>query len=124
MTSPPRSSNAASASSARSHAGGGEQRRREELVDRVLDRERGVDRAHADGLQRVERVDAEDDLLERAARDRAHDHDVARLERDLARVRPKAGVDPAHDPRHRRERAPMPAPGQRTFEALGVPPAR
>ena len=54
-------------------AGGGEQRGAEELVDRVLDRERAVDGAHADGGQRVQRVDAEDDLLERATWDGTHD---------------------------------------------------
>ena len=129
MTSEPRSSNASSASSARSqatvrgvgHAGGGEQRRGEELVDRVLDRERAVDGAHADGGQRVQRVDAEDDLLERAARDRAHDHDVARVERDLARAHREAAVDPAHHPRHGGEGAFVPAGGQRALQPLGVP---
>ena len=70
----------------RGQAGGCQERRAEELVDRMLDGQRAVDGAHADGGQRVERVDAEDDLLERATWDRTHDHDVALVERHLARA--------------------------------------
>src|SRR3954453_14840089 len=107
MTSEPRSSNASSASSARSQAtvrGVGTPAAASSAEVRNLSMvcsiagapltarppaaagagrggARGAGRpvagASAGGGQRVQRVDAEDDLLERAARDRAHDHDVA-----------------------------------------------
>ena len=129
MTSEPRSANAASASSARSQAtvrgvgtpAAASSARRQELVDRALDGDGAVDRAHAGRIERVQRVDAEDDLLERPARDAAHDHDVARVEGDLAAAHGDAAVDPARQPRHRREGAGVPARGQRALQALRVP---
>ena len=71
----------------RGDPGPGQQRRGEELVDRPLDRARAVDDGHAPRHERVQHVDAEDHLLERAARDAAHDHRVAAFEaahRDVA----------------------------------------
>ena len=129
MTSEPSSANAAERilgalagdGPRRRHPGGGEQRRGEELVDRALDRQSAVDGAHADGGQRVQRVDAEHDLLERPARDAAHDDDVARVERHLAPAHRHAAVDAADHPRHRSEAALVPARGQRALQPLGVP---
>ena len=78
----------------RRHAGLGQQRRGEELVDRPLDRARAVDARHAAGDERVQRVDAEDHLLERAARDAADEHRVAAVELELAAAHGDGAVDP------------------------------
>jgi hypothetical protein len=82
---------------------------------------RPVDHPDARGGQRVEDVDAEDDLLEGAARDAAHEHHVARVERELAAVQRDAALDPGDQPRHGREAAGMPARDQRALEPLRVP---
>jgi hypothetical protein len=89
----------------------------------VLDRERAVDRTHTHGGQRMQSVDAEDDLLERAARDRPHDHDVARVERDVARAHREAAVDPADHPRDGGEHALVTAGAERALQPLAVPAA-
>ena len=102
-------------------AGAGQKGRGEELVHRPLDRVRPVDRAHADSAQRVQRVDAEDDLLERASRDAAHEHDVAVVERDLVSADGEAAVDAADHPRDRREAACVSARGQGPFDLPCVP---
>src|SRR4051812_41870377 len=65
----------------------------------------------------MQRIDAEHHLLERAARDPAHEHHIAGVE--AADAQP--AVDPADHPRHRGERARVPAAGQRVLEPLGVP---
>src|SRR4051794_25564322 len=105
------------------HPGSRDERRGEELVDGALDRERGVDHAHARRDERVQRVDAEDDLLERPARDPADDHDVAALERDVAAADRDAAVDAADHAGHRREGARVPARAERPGDPLGVPAA-
>src|SRR3954451_2732016 len=89
----------------------------------MLDGQRAVDRTHADGGQRVERVDAEDDLLERATWDRTYDHDVALVERHLARAHPESIRDAGHHAGHGREGAFVPATGERALQPLGVPAA-
>ena len=110
--------------------GARQQGRGEELVDRPLDRVRAVHRAHAGGGKRVQHIHAEDDLLERAARDAAHEHDVAAVERQLARAHAKATLDAAHHPRHWREartrgRAPSaPVPGGRRASRRSSPEPR
>ena len=75
------------------------------------------------GGKRVQHVHAEDDLLERAARDAAHEHDVAAVERHLARAHAEAALDAAHHPRHRREGALVPARRQRPLQPASVPAA-
>ena len=100
----------------RRHAGPGEQRRGEELVDRPLERPRAVDARHG---ERVQRVDAEDHLLERAARDAAHDHGVAAVEaghRDVA-------VDAPDHARHGHEPVLVPPRLERVGELPRVPAA-
>jgi hypothetical protein len=100
----------------RRHPGPGEQRRGEELVDRALERSRAVEARH---VKRVQRVDAEDDLLERAAWDAADDHRVAVVElpdRDPA-------VDPPDHPRDRHEPVPVPARLECAGELPRVPAA-
>jgi hypothetical protein len=87
----------------RGHARPGQQRRCEELVDRPLDRARAVDAGHAPLGERVQRVDAEDDLLEGAARDAAHDHGVAAVEPELAAAHRDVAVDAPEQARHRHE---------------------
>ena len=127
ITSPPSSSNAASASAARSQAivrGVGIPPAASSAEARNLSTVRSIAWAPLTARtpprgQHVQRVDAEDDLLERAARDPAHDHDVAPVQAAML----GAAVDPAHHPRHRGEFARMPARGQRALEPLGVPAA-
>ena len=105
-------------------AGAGQQGRGEELVDGPLDRVRAVDRAHAAGGKRVQHVHAEDDLLERAARDAAHEHHVAAVERQLARAHAEAAaLDAAHHPRHGSEVALVAARRQSPFQSTSVPAA-
>ena len=105
-------------------AGACQQGRGEELVDGPLDRVRAVDRAHAAGGKRVQHVHAEDDLLERAARDAAHEHDVAAVERQLARAHAEAAaLDAAHHPRHGSEVALVAARRQSPFQPTSVPAA-
>ena len=65
----------------RGQPGQGQQRARPRLVDGPLDRARGVDAADALLGEDVERVHAEDHLLQRAAREAAHDQQVERVER-------------------------------------------
>ena len=88
----------------RGHARARQQRRGEELVDGALDRARAVDARHAARLERVQGVDAEDDLLERAARDAAHDHGVAAVERHVAAAHGDVAVDAPDHARHGHER--------------------
>ena len=54
-----------------------QQRGRIELVHRSLDRARRVDHRHAAFLQPVQRIDAEDDLLERSVRNDPRQHRIA-----------------------------------------------
>jgi hypothetical protein len=51
----------------------------------------------------VQRVDPEDDLLQRAARDAADDHGVALVERDLAAAHGDVAVDAPEHARHGHE---------------------
>ena len=104
-------------------AGAREQGRGEELVDGPLDRVRAVDRAHAGGGKGVEHVHAEDDLLERAARDAAHEHDVAAVEGQVARAHAEVAFDAGHHPRDRREGALVPARRKRPLQPASVPAA-
>ena len=88
ITSPPSSSNASSASSGRSQAivrGVGTPAAASSAEARNLSMVRSIARGplthgHAARDERVQRVDAEDHLLERAARDAADDHGVAAVE--------------------------------------------
>ena len=103
----------------RRHAGSGQQRRGEELVDGPLDRPRAVDARHAALGEHVQRVDAEDDLLERAARDAADDHGVAVVEpadRDVA-------VDAPDHARHGHEPVLVAARRERVGQLPRVPAA-
>ena len=109
----------------RGHARTRQQRRGEELVDRALERARAVDAGHAARLERVQGVDAEDDLLERPARDAAHDHGVALVERHLAAAHGDVAVDAPDHARHGQDAMLVAARRQRVGELLRVPaPAR
>src|SRR3954470_14726864 len=71
----------------------------------------------------MQRVDAEDHLLERATRDAPHEDDITAVERQVTSAHGEAPLDAADHPGHRREAALVAAPCQRPFHSLCVPAA-
>src|SRR4051794_21478560 len=71
----------------------------------------------------MQRVDAEDHLLERATRDAAHEDDITAVERQVTSAHGEAPLDAADHPGHRREAALVAARCQRPFHSLCVPAA-
>ena len=78
---------------------------------------------HAASLERVQGVDAEDDLLERPARDAAHDHGVAAVELNVATAHGDVAVDAPDHARHGHDPLLVAARRERIGELLGVPAA-
>src|SRR4051812_46624894 len=69
----------------------------------------------------MQRVDAEDHLLERATRDAAHEDDITAVERQVTSAHGEAPLDAADHPGHRREAALVAARCQRPFHSLCMP---